>query len=162
MAPLRLVEELERAGRLAAAPVNVGSVGVCIAVRAGAPAPAIHDEASLREHLLAADAVVFNRASTGLYMERLLARMGLAAAVEPKAVRFPDGDGVLRRIAAGNGAEIAFAASALPPRPMQRPMASVRTESPSTVRRMPLRLEPSAIRRPSSRVRCVMSKATNP
>jgi len=111
LAPLRVVEELERAGRLAAGPVNVGSVGVGIAVRAGAPAPAIHDEASLREHLLAADAVVFNRASTGLYMERLLARMGLAAAVEPKAIRFPDGDGVLRRIAAGSGAEIAFAAA---------------------------------------------------
>lgn len=111
LAPRRMVEELERAGKLAAEPVTVGSVGVGIAVRAGASAPAINDEASLREHLLAADAVVFNRASTGLYVERLLARLGLAAIVEPKAVRFPDGDGVLRRIAAGSGREIAFAAA---------------------------------------------------
>ena len=65
----------------------------------------------MREHLLAADAVVFNRASTGLYMERLLDRLGLASVVDAKAVRFPDGDGVLRRIASGSGREIAFAAA---------------------------------------------------
>ncbi len=111
VAPQAFIERLGRAGELAAEPVVVGSVGVGIAVRAGAPVPAIRDEASLREHLLAADAVVFNRASTGLHMERLLARMGLAAAIEAKTLRFPDGDGVLRRIAGGNGKEIAFAAA---------------------------------------------------
>jgi molybdate transport system substrate-binding protein len=111
LATSRMIDELERAGRLAAKPVTVGSVGVGIAVRAGAPVPQIRDEASLREHLLAADAVVFNRASTGLYMERLLDRLGLASVVDAKAVRFPDGDGVLRRIASGNGREIAFAAA---------------------------------------------------
>jgi molybdate transport system substrate-binding protein len=111
LAPQGLIERLQRAGDLAGMPVIVGSVGVGIAVRAGAPVPAIRDEASLRENLLAAEAVVFNRASTGLYMERLLERMGLAPAIEAKAVRFPDGDGVLRRIASGNGREIAFAAA---------------------------------------------------
>ena len=111
LATSRMIDELERAGKLAAKPVTVGSVGVGIAVRAGAPVPEIRDEASLREHLLAADAVVFNRASTGLYMERLLDRLGLLSAIEAKAVRFPDGDGVLRRIASGSGREIAFAAA---------------------------------------------------
>jgi len=111
LAPEGLVDRLDRAGELAEKPVALGSVGVGIAVRAGAPVPAIRDEASLREHLLAADAVVYNRASTGLYVERLLDRMGLTAAVEPKSVRFPDGDGVLRRIAGGDGKEIAFAAA---------------------------------------------------
>jgi molybdate transport system substrate-binding protein len=111
LAPRGLIERLEGAGKVAANPVTVGSVGVGIAVRAGAPLPAIHDEASLREHLLAAHAVVFNRASTGLYMERLLDRLGLAPAIEAKAVRFPDGDGVLRRIAAGGDKDIAFAAA---------------------------------------------------
>jgi molybdate transport system substrate-binding protein len=111
LAPQGLIEHLERAGDLAAKPVTVGSVGVGIAVRAGAPVPAIRDEASLREHLLTADAVVFNRASTGLYMERLLDRMGMTPAIDAKAVRFPDGDGVLRRIASGSGREIAFAAA---------------------------------------------------
>lgn len=111
LAPENLIGRMGGAGDLAAEPVVVGSVGVGIAVREGAAVPAIHDEASLREHLLAADSVLFNRASTGLYMERLLDRMGLAAAMEAKTLRFPDGDGVLRRIAAGNGTEIAFAAA---------------------------------------------------
>ena len=111
LAPRGFIEDLGRAGALAAEPLVVGSVGVGIAVREGAPVPAIHDEASLRGHLLAADAVVFNRASTGLYMERLLDRMGLASEIGAKTLRFPDGDGVLRRIASGSGKEIAFAAA---------------------------------------------------
>lgn len=109
LAPLSLVEQLGRAGELAAEPVAVGSVGVGIAVREGAPVPAIRDENTFREHLLAADAVVFNRSSTGMHVERLLDRLGLAPALAPKTVRFPDGAGVLRRIAAGSGREIAFA-----------------------------------------------------
>ena len=90
--------------------MTVGSVGVGIAVRAGAPVPAIRDEACLREHLLAADAVVFNRASTGLYMERLLDRLGLPSAMTRR--RSIPGR---RRGAApdrsGSGREIAFAAA---------------------------------------------------
>jgi molybdate transport system substrate-binding protein len=96
--------------RLLAPAHPLGSVGVGIAIRQGAPAPAITDEASLRAAVDAAEAVVFNRASTGLYMERLFARLGLAATVAPKEVRFPDGDAVLRRIAGGTGRETAFAA----------------------------------------------------
>ena len=111
LAPSRMVEELDGAGRLAAKPVTVGSVAVGIAVRDGAPVPAIRDEDSFRENVLAADTIVFNRASTGLHMERLLARMGLLAEIEAKTLRFPDGDGVLRRIAAGSGREIGFAAA---------------------------------------------------
>jgi molybdate transport system substrate-binding protein len=104
------VDGLAQAGRLRRPPVALGSVGVGIAIRVGGPEPAIRDEASLRAEIAAAEAIVFNRASTGLYMDRLFARLGLTEAVTPKAVRFPDGDAVLRRIAAGSGREIAFAA----------------------------------------------------
>jgi molybdate transport system substrate-binding protein len=98
------------APRLLAPAAPLGSVGVGIAIRQGAPAPAITDEASLRAAVEAASAVVFNRASTGLYMDRLFARLGLTATVAPKEIRFPDGDAVLRRIAGGTGTEIGFAA----------------------------------------------------
>ena len=96
------------APRLLAPAHALGSVGVGIAIRAGSPAPAITDEASLRAAVEAASAVVFNRASTGLYMDRLFTRLGIAVA--SKEVRFPDGDAVLRRIAGGSGQEIGFAA----------------------------------------------------
>ena len=94
--------------RLLAPAAPLGSVGVGIAIRQGAQAPSITDEASLRAAVEAADAVVFNRASTGLYMDRLFARLGITVA--SKEVRFPDGDAVLRRIAGGTGREIGFAA----------------------------------------------------
>jgi molybdate transport system substrate-binding protein len=110
IAPVALIQGLEQAGKLAAVPVAVGSVGVGIAVRESAAVPAIRDEASLRAELRAAEAVVFNGASTGLYIDRLLDRLGLTAEVAPKAVRFPTGEEVLHRIAAGSGREIAFAA----------------------------------------------------
>ncbi len=96
---------------LVATPVPLGGVAVGVALRDGAPDPAIADEASFRAAVLAADALVFNQASTGLYMDQLFARLGLTAAIAAKAVRFPDGDSVLRRLAAGQGREIGFAAT---------------------------------------------------
>jgi molybdate transport system substrate-binding protein len=105
-----VIDGLEKDGRLLAPRMPLGSVGVGIALRAGAPVPALGDEAGLRAAVAAAGAVVFNRASTGLYMERLFARLGMAEAVKGKEVRFPDGDAVLKRIASGQGTEIAFAA----------------------------------------------------
>jgi molybdate transport system substrate-binding protein len=110
-APQGLIDGLARGGRLVGPRVRLGAIGVGIAIRANAPDPMIRDEASFRTALLGADAVVFNRASTGLYVEGLLERLGLTTALDAKIVRYPDGDGVLRRIAGGSGREIAFAAT---------------------------------------------------
>ncbi len=109
-ATLPVIEGLGKDGKLQAPAVPLGSVGVGIALRDGAVVPAMGDEAGLRAAVEAASAVVFNRASTGLYMERLFARLDMAEAVKAKEVRFPDGDAVLKRIASGQGNEIAFAA----------------------------------------------------
>lgn len=57
-----------------------------------------------------AAAVVFNRASTGLAMDRLFERLDLAATVAPKAVRFATGAEVLERLRHGSGPELGFAA----------------------------------------------------
>lgn len=111
LAPLAQIDRLSRDDRLAAPPVALGAVGVGIALREDAPDPAIRDEASFRTALLGTEAVVFNRASTGLYIEGLLDRLGLAPELAAKTVRFPDGDSVLRRIAGGSGREIGFAAT---------------------------------------------------
>ncbi|MBK1660180.1 substrate-binding domain-containing protein [Paracraurococcus ruber] len=108
VAPATLLEEL--APRLAQPAVPVGRVGVGVAVRAGAPEPAILDAASLRAAVEAADAVVFNRASTGLYMDRLFERLGLAATVAPKARRYATGAEVMEHLLHGRGAEIGFGA----------------------------------------------------
>jgi molybdate transport system substrate-binding protein len=110
LAPLGLIEEFGRAGRLAGAPVALGRVGVGLAVRPGAPLPGIGDAAALRRALEAADRVVFNRASTGLYLDRLFERLGLTALVTPKAVRYATGAEVMEHLLRGSGAEIGFGA----------------------------------------------------
>jgi molybdate transport system substrate-binding protein len=109
LAPAPALALLESRGQMQRR-ISVGSVGVGIAVRPDAPVAPIPDEAALRRELLAAEAVIFNQASTGLYMDRLLARMQLTETVTPKSVRFPDGDSVMRRVAAGERREIGFGA----------------------------------------------------
>ena len=104
---------LFQARRLAVAAVTavpLGGVSVGVAVGDNAANPGITDEASFRTAVLAADALVFNRASSGLYMDQLFTRLGLTDTVAAKSVRLPDGDSVLRRIAGGNSREIGFAA----------------------------------------------------
>jgi molybdate transport system substrate-binding protein len=100
IAPPATLDTLEKAGAVAGARVPVGKVGIGVAVRPGVPAPEIGDVESLKRELLAADAVVFNRASTGLYVETLLGRLGVADAVNAKASRHPDGASVMTHLLA--------------------------------------------------------------
>lgn len=88
--------------------VALGRVGVAIVVRAGAPAPDVSSPQALRAALLAADAVVFNQGSSGVYIEQLLARLDVAARV--KAARVLNGEAVTERILGGRGREMAFVA----------------------------------------------------
>src|SRR6185295_139476 len=95
-----VLDALGTSGAVAAARVPVGKVGIGVAVRPGVPAPEIGDVESLKRELLAADAVVFNRASTGLYVETLIGRLGIADAVNAKASRHPDGASVMKHLLA--------------------------------------------------------------
>ncbi len=88
----------------------IGGVGVAVAVREGAEVPDISSADSLKAALARAEVVVFNRASTGSHVETLLQRIGSADTVAAKAVRVADGAAVLRRLLAGSGREMGFAA----------------------------------------------------
>lgn len=90
---------------------SIGRVGVGVVVRADAASPNIASPAALKEAIGAASSVVFNRASTGQYVERLLVQLGMADVVAPKAVRVDTGEAVIERIAAGRGNEIGFGAT---------------------------------------------------
>ena len=87
------------AGESARAPI--GQVGVGIAMRASADAVDITSAEALKAALASADSVVFNRASTGAYVEAMLQRLGVAEAVAAKSTRVADGAGVMRRLLAG-------------------------------------------------------------
>ena len=60
--------------------------------------------------MLEAQSLVFNRASTGLYLEGLLRKMDVYAQVEGKTTRYPDGAAVMEHVIKGQGREIGFGA----------------------------------------------------
>ncbi len=110
IAPPAVIADFAGAGQLAAARANVGRVGMGVTVRNGAPVPDISSAQALKQSVLDAQSVVFNRASTGLYLEGLLRRMGIEAQVQAKATRYPDGASVLEHVIKGQGREIGFGA----------------------------------------------------
>jgi molybdate transport system substrate-binding protein len=70
-----------------------------IVIHADAPMPAITDTESFRKLLLAASHVVRNEASSGIYSEKLLAKLGLTAALGAKLVVVKTGSGIMQYVA---------------------------------------------------------------
>ena len=90
------MELLEQAGRVArGSSVRLARVAIGVAVKQGAPLPAIGSESALRQALLAARAVAYidpaAGGSSGIYLAQLFQRMGIAAQIAPKAVLVPGG-----------------------------------------------------------------------
>jgi len=65
---------------------------------------------ALKHVLLDAESVVYNKASTGLYLEKLFDRLGVGAQVKGKETRYPDGAAVMEHVIHGKGKEIGFGA----------------------------------------------------
>jgi molybdate transport system substrate-binding protein len=110
VAPPAVIGEFAGAGKLAETRANVGRVGMAVAVRDGAPLPDISSAQALQRSVLEAESLVFNRASTGLYLEGLLKKMDVYAQVEGKTTRYPDGAAVMEHVIHGKGREIGFGA----------------------------------------------------
>ena len=110
IAPPAVIAEFAAAGQLEAARADVGRVGMGVAVREGAPMPDISSAEALKRSVIEADSLVFNRASTGLYLESLLRKMDVYPQVEGKTIRYPDGASVMEHVIKGNGREIGFGA----------------------------------------------------
>ena len=90
--------------------VKVGRVGAGIIVRTGAPAPDVATVDALKRALLEADSVVYNTASTGIYLDKLFAKMGIDEALKAKTIRYPTGAAVMEHVIKGKGKEIGFGA----------------------------------------------------
>lgn len=90
--------------------VPVGRVGAGIIVRAGASAPDMKTADALKQALLGADSVVYNTASTGIYLDKLFGKMGIADQLKTKTTRYATGAAVLEHVIKGNGNEIGFGA----------------------------------------------------
>ena len=109
LAPPAVIDEFAKAGKLSQERANVGRVGLGAAVRPGAPAPDLSSAEALKKSVLEAESLVFNRASTGLYFENLLKKMGIYDQVEKKTARYADAAAVMDHVLKGKGREIGFA-----------------------------------------------------
>ena len=90
--------------------VNLGRVGVGVAVRAGAPVPVVADWGSLAAAIVKAESLVFSRSAAGLYIESLLKEKKLWTQVESKVTRYVVPGEVIEHVLRGRGNELAFAA----------------------------------------------------
>jgi molybdate transport system substrate-binding protein len=88
----------------------VGHVGVGVVVRAGAPVPDVGTTDALKRALLDAESVVYNRASSGLYVESLIVRLGIAGQLAPKTVRFDNGPAQMEHLMTGAGRVVGLGA----------------------------------------------------
>jgi molybdate transport system substrate-binding protein len=87
------LDELTHEGRVVAEScVDLARSYVGLAVKAGAPHPDISDETALRAVLLGARSVAYSRiGASGIFFAQLIARMGIADAVNARAVIVPSG-----------------------------------------------------------------------
>ena len=112
IAPPAVLDELVNAGKATPADrVTVGRIGVGVMVRDGAPQPKIATVDEFKQALLSAESVVYNQASTGIYLEKLFERLGIAEHLKTKTVRYPDAAAVLDHIRKGKGDEIGLGAT---------------------------------------------------
>src|SRR5262252_4872705 len=90
--------------------VTVGRVGAGVVTRKDAPSPDIATTEAFKQTVLGADSIVYNTASTGLYLEKLFERLGIADAIKAKTTRYPNGERVMEHLMHGKGNEIGFGA----------------------------------------------------
>lgn len=87
----------------------IGSIKAGVVVRVGAEIPDISSAGSLKRALLAAQSIVRNEASSGLYIARMFDALGIADRVADKTVCLPTGGDVLDHLASSTLArEIGF------------------------------------------------------
>ena len=95
-----VLDELEAQKKIS--PGSRGFIGrsrMGIVIHADAAMPVVHDTTAFRQLLLDASHVVRNEASSGIYTEKLLARLGLTGALASKMVVTPTGAAIMQYVA---------------------------------------------------------------
>jgi molybdate transport system substrate-binding protein len=112
IAPPAVLDEWVAAGKATqTGRVTIGRIGVGIMVRAGAPLPKMATVDEFKQSLLSAESLVYNQASTGIYLEGLFERLGIKDQLKPKTTRYPDAAAVLNHVSKGKGNEIGLGAT---------------------------------------------------
>ena len=100
IAPEPVFADFQRDGRVVAdLRVRVGGIKTAVVMRDGARCPDLSGVEAFKSALLAAPAVVYNQASSGQYIERMIVGLGIAEALAGKTIRTPTGAAVVETIA---------------------------------------------------------------
>ncbi|MFZ3321957.1 MAG: substrate-binding domain-containing protein [Usitatibacter sp.] len=98
-----------RGSVIASTVVDLGSAPTSIAVRAGDPLPQVSDETTLREALLAADAIYFpdpGKATAGIHFAKVLGLLGIHDIVAARIRTFPNGMTAMKAMGESSGRPI--------------------------------------------------------
>ena len=102
------LDELIKLGKVApGSRVDFVKSGVGVAVRTGAPKPDISSGDAVKRALLAANSIGYSSGPSGVYLDGLFLRMGIAEQLKPKLKLPPSGASVGEMVARGE-AEIGF------------------------------------------------------
>ncbi len=100
VAPPAAMDEFQKLGKIAADTRGfVGRSRMGVVVHAQAQAPDVSDTAAFKRTLLAASAVVHNKASSGIYSAKLLEKLVLKEALGAKVVVVDTGSAVMKTVA---------------------------------------------------------------
>ena len=105
------IDALRKQGKIApGSDVTLASSGVAIAVKAGAPKPDISTPDALKQTLLKTKSIAYSEPSaggaSGVYFAKLLERMGIAEAMQPKT-KYPPAGGFSAELLMTGEAELA-------------------------------------------------------
>jgi molybdate transport system substrate-binding protein len=104
-----VIADLTKAGKvLGDGQMHLGRVGVGVVVREGAPLPDVSSTQALKNSLLDAEAVVYNTASSGSYIDGMLKKIGVFDQIQGKLIRLWDGTAVMQHLMEGKAKEFGF------------------------------------------------------
>jgi molybdate transport system substrate-binding protein len=102
------IKDLTAQGKIVAgSATNLSKTGIGIGVRKGAPKPDVSTADAFRRAMLNVKSVGLSTGPSGVYLEKLFERLGIADSVKPKIRQIPSGGTVAPLVASGE-AEIGF------------------------------------------------------
>jgi molybdate transport system substrate-binding protein len=103
--PAPLADLIERGAVVAGSREDLGVVRLAAAVRSGTPVPDISSVDALKTALLHAASIGIadpaTGATSGIYLAKLMEKIGIEDAVGPKLKRYPDGSAAMEAVARG-------------------------------------------------------------
>ncbi len=106
---------------------EVGRIGVGVAVRGAVDVGPVQTPEQLEALLLSADTVVYNRGSSGVYAQSMIASLGIAGRIADRTTQYANGGQVMDHVIEGSGRDLGLA-----------PLTEIRANAPNGIVTIPL------------------------